>query len=125
MFVVRAVHCDGCPRFPFQSVQCSEYWHLGAICFGGPFGPSGVRTFATTVIERRLEGAVIESFDDQGWSWNELDRIDPSRGGATRAEVDALRRRHRPRALGQQGLEPADLSGGRELPDGGCRAPVA
>ena len=127
MFVVRAVHCDGCPRFPFQSVQCSEYWHLGAICFGGPFGPRGVRTFATTVIERRLEGAVIESFDDQGWSWNELDRIDPSRGGATRAEVDALRLvaivlGHWDNKGPNQRLI---CPGGRELPDGGCRAPVA
>ena len=127
MFVVRAVHCDGCPRFPFQSVQCSEYWHLGAICFGGPFGPRGVRTFATTVIERRLEGAVIESFDDQGWSWNELDRIDPSRGGATRAEVDALRLvaivlGHWDNKGSNQRLI---CPGGQELPDGGCRAPVA
>ena len=91
MFVVRAVHCAGCPRFPFHSLKCHEKFELPALCFGGPLSADGVRTFASAVIERRLDGTVIEGVEDQGWSWFELDRIDPSRGGATRAEIDAFR----------------------------------
>ena len=127
MFVVRAVHCDGCPRFPFQSLKCNEKLGLPPLCFGGPFGPDGVRTFTAAVIERRFDGTVIEAFDDQGWSWYELDRINPSRGGATRAEIDAFRliamllAHWDNKAANQRLICPA----GRELADGTCSAPVA
>jgi len=127
MFVVKTVRCEGCPPFPFQSLQCNEYLALEWVCFGGPFRGSGLRTFSTVVIERRLDGTVIESFDDQGWSWYELDRIDPSRGGARRAEIDALRlmavilAHWDNKGENQRLLCPS----GRELPDGGCTTPIA
>src|SRR3954470_1775187 len=126
MFVVRAVDCDGCPRFPFHSLKCDEHLHLSSLCFGGPLAPDGIRPFTSAVIERRLEGTVIEAFEDQGWSWYELDRIDAARGGATRAEIDALR-------LVAMLLAHWDNKGpnqrlicptGRELPGGRCAAPV-
>jgi len=127
MFVVRAVHCDGCPRFPFYSLKCNEQLDLPALCFGGPLAADGVRTFTPVVIERRLDGTVIEASDDQGWSWYEIDRIDSSRGGATRAEVDAFRvvamllAHWDNKGANQRLICPA----GRELPDGQCAAPVA
>ncbi len=127
MFVVRAVHCDGCPRFPFHSLQCNETLELPALCFGGPFAGDGVQTFTSAVIERRFEGTVIEGFDDQGWNWYELNRIDASRGGATRAEIDAFRllavvlAHWDNKAANQRLICPT----GRELPDGQCAAPVA
>ena len=127
MFVVRAVHCDGCPRFPFHSLKCNETLEFPALCFGGPLAADGVRTFASAVIERRLEGTVIEAFDDQGWNWYELDRIDPSRGGATRAEIDAFRllavllAHWDNKGANQRLICPS----GRELADGQCAAPIA
>lgn len=127
MFVVRAVHCDGCPRFPFHSLKCNETLDVPALCFGGPLAADGVRTFTSAVIERRLEGTVIEAFDDQGWNWYELDRIDASRGGATRAEIDAFRllavllAHWDNKAANQRLICPS----GRELPGGQCAAPVA
>lgn len=127
MFVIRDVLCDGCPRFPFQSLQCHERLELDSICLGGPWGAPGVRRFATAVIEQRFAGEVIEAFDDQGWSWYELDKIESSRGGATRAEVDALRllavflAHWDNKGSNQRLICPS----GRELPDGGCRAAVA
>ena len=127
MFVVRAVHCDGCPRFPFPSLKCDEQLHLSSLCFGGALAPDGVRPFTSVVIERRLDGTIIEAFEDQGWSWYELDRIDASRGGATRAEIDALRlvaillAHWDNKGANQRLICPA----GRELPDGRCAAPVA
>jgi hypothetical protein len=127
MFVVRAVHCDGCPRFPFHSLKCNETLELPALCFGGPLAADGVRTFASAVIERRLEGTVIEAFEDQGWSWYELDRIDPSHGGATRAEIDAFRllavllAHWDNKGANQRLICPT----GRQLADGQCAAPIA
>jgi hypothetical protein len=40
------------------------------------------------VIERRMAG---KDLPDDGWSWIELDLIDESTGGATKAQVDALK----------------------------------
>jgi len=127
MFVVHGVQCEGCPRFPFHALKCNEALGLPALCFGGPFSGGGVRTFTSAVVERRLDGTVIEGFDDQGWNWYELDRIDASRGGATRAEIDAFRllaillAHWDNKAANQRLICPT----GRQMPDGACAAPVA
>ena len=42
-------------------------------------------------VERNLDGEAIEAGNERGWAFYELDTINPSRGGATRAEIDALR----------------------------------
>ena len=91
VFRVRAVHCAGCPRFPFQSLACHERLNLELLCFGGGLNYDHVRTFTSAVIERRLDGNVIEAYDGQGWSWFELDRVNPERGGSSRTEMDAFR----------------------------------
>ena len=127
MFVVRAVRCDGCPPFPFHSLKCNERLNLPGLCFGGPLAPDGEKTFAAAVIERRIQGTIVEGYEDQGWSWFELGRIDASKGGATRAELDAFR-------LMAMLLAHWDNKGpnqrlicpnGRQRADGGCAAPVA
>jgi hypothetical protein len=127
MFVVQAVHCAGCPRFPFQSLQCHDRFGVALLCFGGPIDYDQVRTFTTTVIERRMEGTVIEAVDDQGWSWYELDTVDPARGGSSRAEVDAFRliaillAHWDNKGPNQRLLCPP----GQALPDGRCAEPIA
>jgi hypothetical protein len=127
MFVVRAVRCDGCPPFPFHSLQCNERLNLPGLCFGGPLAPDGDKTFAAAVIERRIQGTIVEGYEDQGWSWFELGRIDASKGGATRAELDAFRvmamllAHWDNKAPNQRLICPE----GRERPDGRCAAPVA
>lgn len=127
MFVVGAVRCAGCPRFPFQSLSCRERFNLDLLCFGGSLDADRTRTFTPAVIERRLDADAIEEFDGQGWSWYELNRIDPRRGGSSRAEVDALR-------LMAVLLAHWDNKGsnqrlvcphGRERANGGCGAPLA
>jgi hypothetical protein len=64
---------------------------MPSLCFAG--GPDYARVvdFGSAVIERQMEGDRIEAYDGQGWAWFELSAVDPSRGGSTRAEVDALR----------------------------------
>jgi hypothetical protein len=127
MFVVRGVQCDGCPRFPFRSLQCNELLHIPSLCFGGPLAADGVRTFTSAVIERRVDGNVIEAFEDQGWNWYELDRIDAARGGATHAEIDAFRlmavflAHWDNKGANQRLICPT----GRESSDGRCAAPIA
>jgi hypothetical protein len=126
MFVARSVQCAGCPPFPFEALMCNEKLGLDAVCFAGANGPR-VRAMAPVVIERRLPGKAIEATDDQGWSWYELDRIDPRKGGASRAEVDALRLlavvlgHWDNKGPNQRLLCPE----GKELPDGGCTEPLA
>ena len=47
-------------------------------------------TFSMAAIERKLPGRAITAAS-KGWTWPELERIDPAAGGSSRAEVDALR----------------------------------
>lgn len=91
MFVVRRVRCAGCPRLPFQSLRCLARVGLPAACMPGGTDYDRIVDFDVAVVERKLQGDVIEAFDDQGWAWFELDRIDPAKGGSTPAEVDAFR----------------------------------
>ena len=70
MYPVRVI-CRGCPRR-----------------FGGEPTPSGDDVFEAAVIERPQDGAVFDG--DEGWAWWDLEKVDPQRGGASRAERDAL-----------------------------------
>lgn len=71
MYPVRVI-CRGCPR-----------------AIGGIELVGGDLLFDPAVIERKGPGEEIE-FDTIGWSWNELDDVDPERGGAPLAHRDAL-----------------------------------
>jgi hypothetical protein len=53
--------------------------------------PSGESVFDPAVIERKTRGREVESRPDEGWSWQELDLVDPEAGGAPRAHRDALK----------------------------------
>ncbi len=66
------VRCHGCPDEE-----------------GRPATEGGVRRFDVATIELRRPG---RPFDDErsGWSWRELDDIEPARGGSSRAQRDAL-----------------------------------
>lgn len=127
MFKVERVRCAGCPRFPFQALRCYERVGLQSACFPGGIDYDRIVDFDPAVVERKLEGQVIEGVKDQGWAWFELDRIDPSRGGASPAEVDAFRlmavflAHWDNKAPNQRLLCPA----GSENADGSCRQPLA
>ena len=49
------------------------------------------KTFEIAAIERRLPGKRIETKEDEGWKWPELDTVDEKAGGAPRAHRDALK----------------------------------
>jgi hypothetical protein len=87
------VVCEGCPEHPWDYVNykkkvsgegntIEELPHDAMV---------GTYRFAQAAIEDPIDAATIEEEDKQGWDWKVLDEIDPKRGGATRAEVDALK----------------------------------
>jgi hypothetical protein len=53
--------------------------------------PSTITGTDVAVVERKMDGTEIESDIEAGWAWRELDLIDHDKGGATRAERDALK----------------------------------
>jgi hypothetical protein len=118
MYVVRRVTCWGCPRYPYPRFP----WLDALLADSGR-----ARTFDHPVVEALFPGREIRTAEREGWDWSELERIDPARGGATRAEVDALRLlavllNHWDNKAENQRL--TCLPGG-ERPDGVCAAPFA
>ena len=77
------VRCHGCPADP---------WHVYRAYPALDRSPRATREFEDAVMQRLYPAAVIETRDDEGWSFDELALVDETVGGAPRAEVDALRR---------------------------------
>lgn len=73
MYPVNVV-CHGCPER-----------------LGGIERPDHESRFDPAVIERKMEGTDWPRDGKEGWSWEELDRVDPESGGAPRAHRDALK----------------------------------
>ena len=87
---VETVRCYGCPFQPFHTRALLEMLKLEAFV-DKRIDYSEYRDFTKVSVERNLDGEAIEAGHERGWAFYELEKIDPSRGGATRAEVDALR----------------------------------
>ena len=89
------VRCRHCPREPWRWVNARKNKHRagddGTIGALPREAEVGTYTFDPATIEERLDAEVIEERKDQGWSWSELDEVDASAGGATRAEIDAFK----------------------------------
>ena len=127
MYVVKRIRCGGCPSYPFYALRCLQEVGVKSACLPGGIDYSSIVNFDSVVVERRLEGRKIESSATPGWAWFELEKIDPLRGGSSRAEVDALRLMamllaHWDNKADNQRLScaPAD-----DRPDGSCARPVA
>jgi hypothetical protein len=82
MYRVARVRCHGCPPYP----QARYPWLDAFFSREGRYVD-----IAPATVERPFPGKRIASPGAEGWGFHELDQIDPSRGGATRAEKDALR----------------------------------
>ena len=66
---------------------CGEQFRLAA---RQSEGTSSTKEFDPAVIERE-SGSAIEVPGYEGWALPELDKISPSAGGATRAQIDAFK----------------------------------
>lgn len=84
------LRCIGCPLFPFEMMEVGEAfyapWLLDLIT-----PKKQQRNFNWVAVERKLAGRGIEVAPHEGWDWDELKDVDAAMGGATRAELDALR----------------------------------
>ena len=87
---VEKVRCYGCPFQPFHT---RSLWELAGLTdfIDKRLNYDSYRDFEQVSVERNLEGEAIEVGNERGWGFYELKNIDPRQGGATRAEVDALR----------------------------------
>jgi hypothetical protein len=82
MYPARVI-CEACPTDPFLASKAE--WHAG------PPGDTGRRVFDPAAVERPLPGSPIEVAGFEGWAWPELEKVNARQGGASRAEVDALK----------------------------------
>ena len=90
MYVVPRVRCFGCPASPFRYYQALELAGMDE-AYTRQIDYDQYRDFQRPAVERRFRGSSIEAGEVEGWGFFELDKIDPERGGSSRAEVDALR----------------------------------
>ena len=89
MFVDR-VRCFGCPPSPFKLRRVAEEFWAGRLLelF---VNYDRFRDFHSVSIERKHDGRAVEVDTFEGWDWRELTLVDSSKGGATQADLDALR----------------------------------
>jgi len=89
------VTCRGCPKHPWLYVNASKNKHRldekGLIRSLPPEAEVGTYTFDPAALEEKLDAEPIEERKDQGWSWKSLKLVDEALGGATKAEIDALK----------------------------------
>jgi len=79
MYLVRKVHCAGCPALPFEALKCLATTGLKTPCFAGGLDYEHTTTLEPAVIEERFAGDRIEATENQGWAWYELDEVNAAR----------------------------------------------
>ena len=105
MYLVKTLRCFGCPDDPHEVLRCisSPLEEVRRVCLPryGEITPDGAFKmsvdytkyvdFGPVAIERRMAGLAIETKEKQGWGWDELEELQFTGRGATRAERDAFR----------------------------------
>ena len=89
-YVIKRIRCYGCSDDPYRGIQCLNDGGEFDACFRN-LDYTAYHDFDYAVIERSVKGKRIETENTSGWTWFELAKIDPAAGGASRAQVDALR----------------------------------
>lgn len=93
MLPVRVV-CRGCPRHPWEYLDARSHSPLDEQGLMRPLPPEaevGTYAFDPAAIEEALDAEPIQERKHQGWSWKSLKLVDQNLGGASKAEIDALR----------------------------------
>jgi hypothetical protein len=90
MYLVPRVRCFGCPVSPFRTYQALELVRMDG-AYTRRIDYAHYRDFDWPAVERRFEAAPVETPEIKGWAFHELEKVDPDRGGSSRAHVDALR----------------------------------
>ena len=90
MQLVPRVRCFGCPYSPFRTYQVLELARVDG-AYSRRIDYDHYVDFQWVSVERRFPASTVDAPGVKGWGFFELDRVDPARGGAPRAHVDALR----------------------------------
>jgi hypothetical protein len=104
MYTAKRVRCAGCPsdpwmystqlHSPFEEIRKRFLWTYGKPDRYGnyTYQPdfSKHTDFTYVSIERKFGEQGIEYKNNDGWKWNELQKISAARGGSSRAEIDGL-----------------------------------
>ena len=89
------VRCRNCPKSPWTYVNARKSRRAlddkGLIRSFPPEAELSTYVFDPATIEEKLDAEPIEQHKDQGWSWESLALVDERLGGATKAEIDALK----------------------------------
>ena len=82
VYRVARVRCFGCPPYPHSYFSWLDSFFSDA---------SRYVDIAPASVERPFRGKKVASPGADGWTFHDLEHIDAARGGARRAEIDALR----------------------------------
>ncbi|HET9372192.1 MAG TPA: hypothetical protein VFO19_18150, partial [Vicinamibacterales bacterium] len=88
---LRAVRCIGCPPYPFEISRLTDQFLVQSFVDRAFIRAGVTPTFEWVAVERKLDGREVDADDFEGWDWRELALVDAQAGGATRADLDALR----------------------------------
>jgi hypothetical protein len=84
------LRCYGCPTEPFVTAKVVGATRTEPL-YERLVDDDSFEEFEWAGIEQKFAARPIESESEKGWAFFELDSVDPSKGGAPRAHVDALR----------------------------------
>jgi len=90
MTIYETVRCYGCPSEPFLTMKTLGFAGAQEL-YGKVMNPDSYKDFEWAAVEKRHPGRPIETAEVEGWAFFELDLIDPKKGGAPKAQVDALK----------------------------------
>ncbi|HUQ87721.1 MAG TPA: hypothetical protein VM096_09190 [Vicinamibacterales bacterium] len=90
VILVEKVRCYGCPAEPFATMKTLGFAGAQKL-YEKVMDPKSYQDFEWAAVETKHYGRAIETQDVEGWAFFEADLIDPKKGGAPRAHVDALR----------------------------------
>jgi hypothetical protein len=88
--VVEKLRCHGCPKEPFSTMKMIEMTRAEPL-YRRLIDYNDYEDFEWVAIERKYSARPIETAALEGWAFHELDKVNPAKGGASRAHVDALR----------------------------------
>lgn len=88
--LVERLRCRGCPNEPFVTSKVVEATGAQPL-YERVVDHDTYEEFEWVSVEQKFAARPIESEKQKGWGFFELDAVDPSKGGAPRAHVDALR----------------------------------
>ena len=88
--LVSRLRCYGCPKEPFTLMRFADATHTRSL-LERVVDHERYEEFAWVAMERKFRATPIETAEQKGWAVHELEDVDPARGGAPRAHVDALR----------------------------------